>query len=643
MSPIRLTVLAFAACMAPLVHAAAAQAPSGLHTYTDTSLSPDGAHIASVEALEPFAAATIRPRGPVVVRSTRTGAMEASYDPCPVCRYGGAAWSPQGDALAFVAYDSAHNRAMLELVRRGRVAALATVDGVAETPRFSPDGSLIALMATPGAHKQTGAVEAGAEQVGDIGALSTADEKRIGVIPLSGGPIRYVSPADTFVYEYDWRPDGRGFVATAAKGNGDNNWWIAKLIAVDLAGGETRVIAAPRYQLNFPRVSPDGRTVAFIGGLMSDFGSVGGDVYTVPFEGGEPRDATAGIKASFTSLQRWRPGGVDATLLRGDRSEVAVLDPASGAVSTRWTTPMSFSTGLGDLNVSADGGVIAGAVQDFTHAPELYASTAGVEPQAITHLNAALTPQVTAQSVSWRSDGFDVQGWLLGPLNAAPGKHPMVTDIHGGPSSASSPHYVASYPSGIFATADWLKRGYFVFYPNPRGSYGQGEAFTRANIRDFGGGDLRDILAGIDKVEAVTPVDDRRLAVIGHSYGGYMTMWTVTHSHRFHAAIAGAGIADWVSYYGENGIDQWMIPFFGASAYDDPAIYEKLSPIFRVKDATTPTLIYVGERDVECPAPQSFEFWHGLQGGGRAVGIDGLRRPGPRHPRPRRPHRSQGA
>ena len=611
----RLTSSALALVVGLLTNAAAAQTPAGLHTYTGASLSPDGARIASVEALEPFATAAARPRGPVVVRSARTGAVEASFDPCPSCRYSGAAWSPRGDALAFIAYDPVRNRAALELVRGGRATALAAVDGVAEAPRFSPDGATIALMATPGAHKQTGAVEAGAQQVGDIGALSTADEKRIGVIPVAGGQVRYVSPADTFIYEYDWRPDGRGFVATAAKGNGDNNWWIAKLVAVDLAGGQARVIAAPRFQLNFPRVSPDGRTVAFIGGLMSDFDSVGGDVYTVPFAGGEPRDVTPGIKASFTSLQQWRPGGIDTTLLRGARSEVAVLDPASGAVATRWSTPMSVSTSLTGVAVSADGGVIAAAVQDFTHPPELYVGAGGA-PSAVTHMNAALAPQVTATSVSWKSDGFDVQGWLLGPLNVAPGKHPMVTDVHGGPSAAATPHYMASYPSGVFATADWLKRAYFVFYPNPRGSYGQGEAFTRANVRDFGGGDLRDILAGIDKVEATAPVDDKRLAVIGHSYGGYMTMWAVTHSHRFHAAIAGAGIADWISYYGENGIDQWMIPFFGSSAYDDPAIYEKLSPIFSIKDATTPTLIYVGERDVECPAPQSFEFWHGLQAAG---------------------------
>jgi dipeptidyl aminopeptidase/acylaminoacyl peptidase len=158
-----------------------------------------------------------------------------------------------------------------------------------------------------------------------------------------------------------------------------------------------------------------------------------------------------------------------------------------------------------------------------------------------------------------------------------------------------------------------LDHGYFVFLPNPRGSYGQGEAFTRANVQDFGGGDLRDILAGVDAVEKIAPVDDKRLGVFGHSYGGFMTMWTVTHSQRFHAAVAGAGIADWVSYYGENGIDQWMVPFLGSTVYDDPSVYDRLSPIRSIKAARTPTFIYVGERDVECPPAQSLEFWHGLQ------------------------------
>ena len=119
--------------------------------------------------------------------------------------------------------------------------------------------------------------------------------------------------------------------------------------------------------------------------------------------------------------------------------------------------------------------------------------------------------------------------------------------------------------------------------PNPRGSYGQGERFTRANVKDFGYGDLRDILAGVDEVLRTRPVDENRLGITGWSYGGYMTMWAVTQTDRFRAAVAGAGIANWQSYYGQNGIDQWMIPFFGASVYDDPAVYARSSPITFIK------------------------------------------------------------
>jgi dipeptidyl aminopeptidase/acylaminoacyl peptidase len=103
------------------------------------------------------------------------------------------------------------------------------------------------------------------------------------------------------------------------------------------------------------------------------------------------------------------------------------------------------------------------------------------------------------------------------------------------------------------------------------------------------------------------------VGLTGHSYGGFMTMWAVTQTQRFRTAVAGAGIANWQSYYGENGIDQWMIPFFGASVYDAPQVYARSSPIRYIKQVRTPTLVLVGERDAECPAPQSFEFWHALK------------------------------
>ena len=130
--------------------------------------------------------------------------------------------------------------------------------------------------------------------------------------------------------------------------------------------------------------------------------------------------------------------------------------------------------------------------------------------------------------------------------------------------------------------------GYFVLMPNPRGSFGQGEAFTRANVRDFGYGDLRDILAGVDEAVQSRSHRSQSLGITGWSYGGYMTMWAVTQTNRFKAAMAGAGIANFQSYYGENKIDQWMIPFFGKSVYDDPEVYAKSSPITFIKNQKPP-------------------------------------------------------
>ena len=493
-----------------------------------------------------------------------------------------------------------------------------SLKGVAGTARWSPDGSRLALLATPGARKLSGAVEAGAPQIGEIGGVD--DVQRIATVAADGGALRLVSPADTFIYEYDWTPDGKGFVATGAQGNGDNNWWVAKLSHIDAASGALRVVAAPAMQMNLPQVAPDGLSVAFIGGLMSDFGSVGGDVYTVPLAGGEPRNITPGFAGSFNGLA-WRGRDLLATALVGADLAALALDPAGGPARTLWSAPVSSSASGGKLSFSADGGMAAGAQEDFLRAPHI---VAGRLPQLrpISDDNAGFAPQVSVRNIGWRSDAHQVQGWLLGPLSVEPGQtYPMIVVVHGGPAAAATPRYVGSGEQASPLVRELTAKGYFVFMPNPRGSFGQGQAFTRANVRDFGGGDLRDILSGIDAVEKVAPVDGRRLGLMGHSYGGFMTMWGVTHSQRFKAAVAGAGIANWISYYGQNGIDQWMIPFFGASAYDDPAAYRAASPIESIKAAKTPTLVYVGERDVECPPAQSLEFWHGLRAMGTPTSL----------------------
>lgn len=613
------TVAQAATLLALLAAAGLASAdPSGMRSYRALALDGAGERIAAIESVDGEAKAGPR----VVVRERAGGRIATTYQSdCQGCRLDAPAWSPDGKALAVVGSDPKAGTATVYLLKDGRMSALASVKGVASTVRWSPDGRQLAFLATVGARKLTGAVEAGARQVGEIGLAQEEDEQRIAVIPATGGEVRLVSPADTFVYEYDWTPDGKGFVVTSAKGNGDNNWWVATLGHVDAASGKLRVLAAPKMQMNMPHVSPDGRTVAFIGGLMSDFGSVGGDVYTVSIDGDQPVDVTPNYKGTFNGIA-WRGKELLASVLAGADAGVATIDPAARSARILWKGPVTASAGRdGRFAFSADGKIAASVHEDYEHAPRIVAGRLP-ELAPVTRDNEGFTAQVSARSVGWTNDGFDVQGWLIGPAQLESGKkYPMIVQVHGGPAAAVTPRYVAAGDSGNPLARDLVKAGYFVFMPNPRGSYGQGSAFSSANKRDFGGGDWRDILAGVDAAIKQAPIDGERLGLMGHSYGGFMTMWGVTHSQRFKAAVAGAGIANWISYYGQNGIDQWMVPFFGATMYDDPAVYRAASPIESIKAAKTPTLIYVGERDVECPPAQSFEFWHGLKAMGTPTAL----------------------
>jgi dipeptidyl aminopeptidase/acylaminoacyl peptidase len=369
----------------------------------------------------------------------------------------------------------------------------------------------------------------------------------------------------------------------------------------------------PPLQIAVPRWSPDGKSVAFIGGIMSDQGSTGGDIFVVAAAGGEARNITPGIPASPSWLA-WQPDGkmLFAEQIDGEMG-IATVELASGKIAQLWRGAETITTGGANgfpLSVSADRKRSAVIRHSTSTPPEVWAGVTG-EWKRITTVNDGVRPDWgESRSLHWTSDGLTVQGWLMYPANYdSSRRYPMIVIVHGGPAAAAHSAWMTSH------TIFWLltKAGYFVLTPNPRGSFGQGEAFTQANVKDYGYGDLRDILAGVDMVVKTLPVDNDRIGIAGWSYGGFMTMWTVTQTNRFRAAMAGAGISNFQSYYGENKIDQWMIPYFGASVYDDPAVYAKSSPINFIKNVKTPTLVLAGELDKEVPASQSREFWHALK------------------------------
>jgi dipeptidyl aminopeptidase/acylaminoacyl peptidase len=516
-------------------------------------------------------------------------------------------FSPDSSHVAFLAATDKGGQLQLyiEPAQGGAARKLTSLKGFLQAPNWSPDGRTIAVLFTENAARAAGPLEPAARDSGVV--EQKIDEQRILLIDASTGIGRIVTPADIYVYEYDWSRDSKRIAYTAAKGNGDNNWWVAKLFSLDALTGDIHQVHKPEMQIAFPRWSPDGKEIAYIGGLMSDEGSTGGDIYVVSAQGGAARDVTRDRKSSVSWL-RWLPDGRMLFSETADGgSTISTLK--SGVAESLWRNDESITAGDQVLSISADGRNSAAIRMSWSKAPEVWAGPTGQWTQR-THANDSLKPLWGAtEKLHWKSDGFNVEGWLMYPVNYDPRhRYPMVVSVHGGPAAAARP----SWPT-TFNMAALSGQGYFVFLPNPRGSYGEGEAFTRANVRDFGYGDLRDILRGVDTVLESKPVDPNRLGIAGWSYGGYMTMWTVTQTHRFHAAVAGAGISNWQSYYGQNLIDQWMIPYFGASVYDDPAIYARSSPITYIRHIRTPTLILVGDSDEECPAPQSYEFWHALK------------------------------
>ena len=598
-------MMAMAAGLSLCVSTMAAAEPAALHSYIEVHLSPDGSLLAAVEGDQSAGGGTPVVRD-LVLRHADGGMIASIALPCgkaPQCWPSALAWAPDGKSLAFaLRKPGSHARSVYRGGADGTgLTEVLAFDGTIDALRYGPGGRL-ALLATAQATKELGAVEAGAPTLGELaGAIP---EQRIAILEQDG--LHWMSPPDLFVYEYDWLPDGSGFVGTAAPGDGDNNWWIAKLYS--FAEGTGKVIYTPpdaRHQIAEPIVLADGRHVAFISGIMSDFGSTGGDVYSLDRDSGQATDLTPGIAASAVALTTSCDGHLLAQALAGDKSEILDLGAAAAPAAKVVWSGTDRIRGLGDE--SCPSGKAAVVRQNFTSPPEIAVGRLG-DWTPVTHANQGWSLKATARSVTWTSDGLTVQGWLLLPSRAGGGKLPMVTEVHGGPAAASQPVF---WGDGL--ERGLIEHGYALFLPNPRGSYGQGEAFTLANVKDFGHGDLRDVLAGIDAVKKVAPVDDSRLGIFGHSYGGYMTMWTVTQTRRFKAAVAGAGIVDWRSYYGQNGIDQWMIPYFGASVYDDPEAYARSAPITYIKQAKTPILTYVGALDVECPAAQTLEFDHAMK------------------------------
>ena len=350
--------------------------------------------------------------------------------------------------------------------KTGQSRQLTHLTGAITSPAWSPDGKTIAFLFVENATRSAGALAAMKPWSGVIGE-DGVEVQRVGAVDLASGRFSEITPHSLHVYEFTWSPDSKQLAYVAANPPGENNWWVAMLytsavehettssgdIAIHNVKLDVGVLLDPQkisgplhgLQIALPRFSPDGKTIAFIGGLMSDQGSTGGDIWTIPSTGGQPKDVTPNRAASVAFFVWIDPTTLGISEHVGGSSHLANLDLKTGKdlPDVNVTFPESIGSGTSVMSVSvANNGDIAIIRSSFERAPEVWAGP-DAHLKQITHLNDALKPAWgKTENVEWTNDGFHVQGWLLYPANYDPNKkYPLLVSVHGGPSSAVTPHW----------------------------------------------------------------------------------------------------------------------------------------------------------------------------------------------------------
>ncbi len=525
-------------------------------------------------------------------------------------------FSPHGKTIAFLSDAKTKDQLQIFIAdaATGRLITqqpLTNFDGYVSHLKWSPDGNFLSVLYVEKASRNPNPMAALNRNVGLIDSSVNKNVQRIAVINLQTNETKIITPEQLYIFEYDWSPDSKSFCYTAAQPPGDDNWYISKLYTQNIFSDNTTIIYQPKFQIAIPRWNNDGKQIAFIEGLMSDQGGTGGEIYVVDTtKNSQPKDITPN-RNSTSSWFTWQPdNNILFTEFVGGSVAISSLNTKTLATQTLWKADESIRASDEETSLCFANNKIALIKNSWNKLPEVWYGNFEKQIQ-LTHLNDAVQkPLFRFENITWMNEGKYVQGWLLYPQHFdSTKKYPMLVCVHGGPAWITTPTWAAP----DFNTTVYTQLGYFVFFPNARGSYGQGENFTLANRGDWGFGDLRDILKGVDVISKKYSVDSNRIGILGWSYGGSMAMISTTQTNKFKAAVAGAGACDWKSYYGQNSIDKWMNSYFNTSPYDDPKAYEKVSAITYIKQTKTPTLVLVGERDGESPPAQSFQFWHALK------------------------------
>ena len=526
-------------------------------------------------------------------------------------------WSPDGKWIAFLSNrkDNRNNLYRLSM-DGGEAEPLTDLKSAVSNFEWSPSGRHIALTMTD--------AKTDDEEKNDKGKndFRWVDENfkmaRLYVVPVEKDANgkrepRKLTTGNYQVGAFDWAPDSSRIAFSHSKTSGANDWTTADASIVDVASGNVTVLANTPAAEDVPLYSPDGKWIALVVSDNPPRWAQSGTIQIFPATGGQPKNLMASYDGQ-PGIAGWSSDSkrIYFTEAKGTGSQLYVLDVAANRIEEIKTTPAV----LGGMNLNKAGTIFGFTRQTSDTPPDAYISSVNqFAPVQITHVNAGaqMPPVGKTEVIRWKSkDGKEIEGLLTYPVGYQAGQRvPLILNIHGGPAGVFVQTYLGG--RGVYPLATFSSRGFAILRPNPRGSSGYGVEFRRANTKDWGFGDYQDLMTGVDRVIEMGVADPERLGVMGWSYGGFMTSWVVTQTNRFKAASAGAPVTNLMSFNGTADIPAFIPDYFGGQFWEVLDLYQKHSPIFNVKNVTTPTMIQHGEADVRVPISQGYEFYNALK------------------------------
>lgn len=573
------------------------EAALNLRSISDLQFSPDGARVAFV-VTEP-------PKGERRARhiwmydkksgSVRQFTYSAKDESSP-------RWSPDGKQLAFLSDRDEHQQIYVMRADGGEATALTKGKRSVHSFAWSPDAKQIAFLAPD---VKSDAEEKKEKDKDDARIVDREDKQaRLWLLTLATSEAKALSEAKWEFSELAWLPTGDRIIVSATD-HPESDQETHRIFSVAAADGSRKLLIAPHGPFGDLRVSPDGKTVSYVGCRVD--GPSPHDLMLLDI-GQRATHNLTGASLDRAVREHWwtRDGSMLALYADGFRNKFIGFSP-EGMSKNPANPPANNVTGF----AVSDSGEVVFVGQSATTPPELWLWDQKNAPRQVSHLNDSWKQFTLSMPEFYKYksfDGLEIEAALLKPAGAdGKSKLPLIALIHGGPT--------ANWQEAIEIWGQLLAaRGYAVFYPNIRGSVGYGQKFIEVNRGDWGGGDFKDVMWGVKDLIDRGIADQAKLGIGGWSYGGYMAEWAVTQTNDFKAAVSGAGLSNLISEYGSEehpAYDEW---FYGVPYEPDRlANYLNSSPFVHLKNAKRPTLILQGEADTTDPLGQSQELYRGLK------------------------------